>query len=122
MNWPKPPSILSPIGSWLDRLLKACISHQLLSGPGYRIKRSPGGTFLELLPAAGGAASTPATNFRGVWTANPTAPYMANQEVVIQAGPAKGTYVSVIDNNANDPATGIGWVQTAPGNTVGAWA
>jgi hypothetical protein len=59
MNWPKPPSILGPMGSWLDRLLKACISHQLLPGPGYRLKSGPGGTFLELLPSAGAATPKP---------------------------------------------------------------
>jgi hypothetical protein len=57
MNWPKPPLITTPGGSWLDRLLKACISRQLLPGPGYRLKQTASGTILELDRLAGGGTT-----------------------------------------------------------------
>lgn len=66
--------------------------------------------------ASGGSASN---YFRGAWTAG--VPYATNDMVVVQSGVAAGTYVSTIDNNLNDPATGQGWVQIAPGQQVGKW-
>jgi len=67
-----------------------------------------------------GASSTGGLNARGLWVAGTV--YSAFDLVVVQSGPALGTYYSTIDGNANDPATGIGWLQIAPGNTVGEWA
>ena len=77
----------------------------------------PGGMF-------GGVSSgtTPGTTggmiYRGVYAAGS---YDSNDVVIVQSGVSAGTYISVIDANTNDPATGIGWMQLAPGNTVGFW-
>ena len=64
-------------------------------------------------PPAGGM------NFRGYWV--DTTQYALNDVVVIQAGVSAGLYISLIAANANDPATGTGWMQIAPGNMVGSW-
>jgi hypothetical protein len=58
-------------------------------------------------------------NFRGYWV--DTTHYALNDVVVIQAGVSAGLYISLIAANANDPATGTGWMQIAPGNMVGSW-
>lgn len=57
-------------------------------------------------------------NYRGLWAAGT---YAVNDCVLIQSGAAAGLFVSTIGSNTNDPATGIGWTQLAPGNTVGYW-
>jgi hypothetical protein len=56
---------------------------------------------------------------RGLWAAGT---YSLNDLVVVQSGAAAGTYLSTIGSNTNDPATGVGWLQIAPGNTVGNWS
>jgi hypothetical protein len=63
-------------------------------------------------------------NPRGLWSATPPTPYMTFDFVVVQQGASAGAYYSTIDNNGNNPATGIGWVQFATGNLVAAgyWA
>jgi hypothetical protein len=70
------------------------------------------------IAASGGTGNM---NFRGVWTSAPSTPYMMQDVVVIQSGVSAGTYISVADNNTANPATGIQWVQIAPGNAVGSW-
>jgi hypothetical protein len=70
------------------------------------------------IAASGGIGNM---NFRGVWTSAPSTPYMMQDVVVIQSGVSAGTYISVADNNTANPATGIQWVQIAPGNAVGSW-
>ena len=74
--------------------------------------------------AATAKAAPPATSsvgmvYRGIWSAGT---YVSNDVVVVQSGVSAGTYISVIDANTNDPATGVGWIQLAPGNTVGNWS
>ena len=60
--------------------------------------------------------------WRGVWSPAPVIPYSVQDVVIVQTGVNAGTYVSVLADNPNDPATGIGWVQIAPGNnTIGNW-
>lgn len=61
-------------------------------------------------------------NYRGQWTATPTSSYLEFDVVVVATGASAGTYLSVIDNNTNNPSTGIGWVQIAPGDAFGRWA
>lgn len=48
MIWPKPTSGAGRVGIWLNRLLEASQSRQILPGPGYRIKETPHGVILEL--------------------------------------------------------------------------
>lgn len=67
------------------------------------------------LGGAGGGGLNP----RGIWNSGTT--YATNDLVIVQSGVAAGTYYSTIDENMNDPATGIGWMQIAPGSTVGKW-
>jgi hypothetical protein len=56
--------------------------------------------------------------YRGVWSVGT---YAENDVVIIQSGAAAGTYISMTGGNTNDPATGVNWIQIAPGNTVGNW-
>jgi hypothetical protein len=69
----------------------------------------------------GGGTSAGGMNYRGLWTVAPTEPYHAQDVVVVQAGVSTGTFIAVVDNPTENPGTGIGWVQLAPGNTVGEW-
>ncbi len=57
--------------------------------------------------------------WRIVWSADNT--YNQQDMVIIQDGASAGTYISSIDNNANDPASGIGWTQIASGQYSGQW-
>ena len=57
--------------------------------------------------------------FRGLW--NSLNVYSKNDCVIMQSGVAKGSYISLIDLNSNDPATGVGWIQFPQSSTVGAW-
>ena len=50
-------------------------------------------------------------NFRGIWTASPPQPYLYLDMVQFQSGTNAGLYYSTINNNANSPTSGIGWVQ-----------
>lgn len=50
--------------------------------------------------------------YRGVWVANPTSPYMTYDVVLFGTGTSAGEYRSFMDNNTNLPDSGIGWVQT----------
>lgn len=68
------------------------------------------GSDIELIPVrmAGGSGGE-GKDFQGVYV--PGEAYNTDDEVVIQAGGGEGTYVSVADNNTNDPRTGINWIQ-----------
>lgn len=50
---PKPVSGIGAQASWLNQLMNWARSNTLLPGPGYRIKRSPGGVVLELQATGG---------------------------------------------------------------------
>ncbi len=54
MTWPNPLSGSSPLSAWLNRLLAAARSNELLSGIGYRIRQTTGGKILEINPGPGG--------------------------------------------------------------------
>jgi len=41
--------------------------------------------------------------------------------VVIQTGPAQGTYICVTPNNTNQPDTGQGWVSLGGDFSAGIW-
>jgi hypothetical protein len=58
-------------------------------------------------------------NFRGYWVS--TTNYALSDVVVLQSGVSAGLYISLIAANSNNPATGTGWMQLAPGNLVGSW-
>lgn len=49
--------------SWLNRLRAFCISNRLVSGPGYRLRKSASGVSFELDSQPGGGASTPAREY-----------------------------------------------------------
>ncbi len=59
-------------------------------------------------------------NFRGYWVSTTT--YNLNDLVVVQSGVSAGAWISLIASNTNNPATGNGWMQIAPGNQVGSWS
>src|SRR2546423_9480790 len=50
MEAPGEPSYSDPQGSWLRRLRRFAMANRLRSGRGYRVKRTPGGTSLEIEP------------------------------------------------------------------------
>jgi hypothetical protein len=60
-----------------------------------------------------------AMNFKGLWNSGST--YGNGDVVVIQTGVSAGTYISTIAGNTNNPSTGTGWMQIAPGPIVGNW-
>lgn len=66
MHYPGEPNFAGPMGAWLRRLLRAAISNQLQPAPGYRIRRTPGGTFLGLDPSAGGGGSFSLHRFKSI--------------------------------------------------------
>lgn len=39
---------MTRISNWCRQLLRACVASQLQSGPGYKVRRTKDGTFLEL--------------------------------------------------------------------------
>jgi hypothetical protein len=49
----------TPGSAWLTRLKEFAQSLLILPGPGYRVKRGPGGTILEFEPGIGGRAQGP---------------------------------------------------------------
>ncbi len=61
---PNEPIGNSSVASWCRRLLRWCKSIEIQSGVGYRVRKGSGGTTLELLGVAGGAAVTPVGRFR----------------------------------------------------------
>lgn len=56
---------------------------------------------------AGGSSSD--EDYAGIYV--PGQSYDTDEWVVVQNGAANGGFVSTMDGNTNDPATGIGWVQ-----------
>ena len=48
MIWPNEPSTGNPIAAWCRKLLAACKASEIKSGVGYNVKRTSGGTTLEL--------------------------------------------------------------------------
>lgn len=93
---------------------------QIFSSTTVRVEHTTRGIRLHVqIPPTSPPGPSVSSSFTGVYV--PGQIYQAFEEVVIQSGPAAGTYVSTIDNNINDPSTGIGWMQTAPGNTAGSW-
>lgn len=57
--------------------------------------------------------------WRKVWSAGTT--YNFQDVVIVESGISAGTYISDIDDNNNDPATGVGWSQIAFGDAAGQW-
>lgn len=120
---PKPPTGVSAMAAWFRHLLEWIRSWRVVSIEGYREEQTTGGrkfkrTF-SINPAGKSSPASSSGSFRGLYVSGTT--YNSQDEVVVQSGPAQGTYISVIDNNNNDPSTGVGWMQIAPGNTVGMW-
>jgi len=103
---------LQPIKEQLDALVNSqSKDHDLLNKIRRRILGGGSGTSTSTV--SGGL------NPRGVYV--PGVTYGLNDFVKVQTGPAAGSYYSTTANNNNDPATGIGWLQFAPGTTEGAW-
>lgn len=68
-------------------------------------------------PAAPGGGM----NWRGEYTQSPASAYQIYDVVKITTGTAAGVYIAVVASPDDDPDTGIGWVQIAPGNSSGDW-
>lgn len=58
-------------------------------------------------------------NYRGMWSAMPSSPYMTFDVVQLGSGTAAGMYLSTIDSNPNSPDSGIGWNQVS--SSSGTW-
>lgn len=54
MNWPSPLTGSNPLVSWLNRLLAAARSCELKPGVGYKLKKTPQGTVLDIEAKSGG--------------------------------------------------------------------
>jgi len=119
MIFPREPNGKSPLAAWGRKVVQCLRALEIRPARAYRVKQSSAGTILDFTSIGGGGQSE--TYWRGVWTATPTESYMIGNMVVVQAGAAAGTYVCVTDENTSDPSTGIGWVQIAPGGTIGEW-
>ncbi len=72
---------------------------------------------VKITGAGGGSSAN--WNYRGLWTASPTTPYMTFDVVQFGSGTASGMYLSTIDTNLNSPDTGIGWTQVS--SSSGTW-
>lgn len=48
MIWPNEPDTSNPIAAWCRKMLRACMAGELKSGKGYKVKRTAGGTTLEI--------------------------------------------------------------------------
>lgn len=48
MIWPNPVSNTSLLGSWLNKFRDACQASEIKPGLGYKVRRSSGGTVLEI--------------------------------------------------------------------------
>ena len=116
MNWPKPFTHTTHFTDWLNRLLQQAKRSELKSVVGGRLNKTTDGMTLVIDRQEGGSSA--GMIFRGVWSAGT---YAENDVVIIQSGAAAGTYISMTGSNTNDPATGVNWLQIAPGNTVGNW-
>jgi len=57
--------------------------------------------------------------WRNVWDLGTT--YNFQDVVIIESGVSAGTYISDIDDNNHDPATGVGWTQIAYGDASAPW-
>lgn len=100
--------------AWLNQLRDYVASLTPRSSPTNRVHHTSQGVILESIPvkSVGGTATEGAgLNWRGMWDAAPSAPYMTGDEVMMGDGSAAGLYVSLIDNNPNAPDMGIGWAQ-----------
>ena len=68
-------------------------------------------------PIGGGGGGN--WNYRGLWSATPSSPYMTYDVVQLGSGTASGMYLSTVDNNTNSPDTGTGWTQVS--SSSGTW-
>lgn len=48
MQWPGTPNPASRLSAWCKRLLEACKASELKPGNGYSVRRTSGGTVIEL--------------------------------------------------------------------------
>lgn len=102
---------------------------EYLWGGKFPFKNSPtiefewvgGNWFANAINIKGGTSTTVTTSdwYRGLWTATPETPYMALQVVQFGAGTSSGMYISTMDNNTNQPDTGVGWTQIS--SSSGTW-
>ena|ERR1017187_6521137 len=105
---------------WLNKLLRACKQSviqdvKFINGSA---KIQNGILILSGNPR-GATGTSGGLNYRGLWTSGTT--YNENDLVLVQTGTAAGGYISTIDSNNNDPATGIGWMQWPQTQSVGSW-
>lgn len=127
-NLPPKTTVVNRAGDAWNKLVSNSRSHQPIQSDGMLTGHTIHGVIREpeqVMPTYGAApvASSGGMTYRGVWTNTPTTPYMAQDVVIVlSAGPAAGTYVSIEDNNVALPDVGPGWVQIAPGSAIGRWS
>jgi hypothetical protein len=112
---------------WCNQLLNALRRKTLHSSSDILVNETANGTTLTLakkinppsVVAKPGSPGLTGLIPRGLYIDGNN--YSTNEMVIIQSGVAAGTYYSTIDNNINNPITGIGWLQISDGNLVGNW-
>jgi|ERR1035437_272207 hypothetical protein len=110
-----------PDSDFINRVLERLKELQFYSTATVTVEQTTRGTRFHAKPsrgASGGSGST-GLNYRGLFSSGTT--YNENDLVLVQTGVAAGGYISTIDSNNNDPATGIGWVQWPQTQSVGSW-
>ena len=123
-------------GDYID-LLRVARSRSIWSSFGSRLGDTATGMDIDVGVAqseenAGTAENTgtaAGNSFKGLW--NPAVTYHAGDEVIVQSGPACGTYICTTATSLNQspavivgmnwPDTGNGWMQVAPGPLNGNW-
>ena len=90
----------------------------LIAGPGITIEVNDRGQYI-IRSKALTQVPEKFIYWRKVW--NPATTYNFQDMVIVESGVSAGTYVSDIDNNNNDPATGVGWSQIARGDMSAQW-
>ncbi len=104
MICPGEPSSNSSFGGWLKKLRRYVLASQILAGLGYRVRRTPAGTFIDLEPGGGGSGTASGINYRGDFADNIS--YAVGDLVRSRSGNyALGLFICVFDNPVI-PATG----------------
>jgi hypothetical protein len=124
MILPSEPGGNTAEAGWMRKLRLFVASLVILPGIGYKVRRSPNGTILEILPGAGGSPGNAGMVFRGEYST--TVSYIPQDVVVLRSGPSAGAYVCVKENSGGTqpptlPDTGIYWVSIGRSDTVGTW-
>ncbi len=113
---PKPPPEKSPFSDFISYLLRWIMSERVIAIAGYKKQETAQGVTFTPIPVIGAAGSSTGWNWRGLYAAGS---YNTNDVVQFGAGTSAGIYLSTINSNANQPDSGIGWIQVS--SSSGTW-